>query len=124
MTSCPWQNVVFKPYDSLLESDQQLEHKSYDIPAKRFYMMTPRRHRARPVWQGSEEYIAPIAEVLALIESGDPQNWEQHLGYAYSLYMSNSKSRKASWIKDLDHENSQVQDAYKNWRMLKAMYRR
>lgn len=123
MTSCPWQNAVFKPYDSLLEPDQHLEHKVYDIPAKRFHMMIPRGHE-RPVWQGSEEYIAPIAEVLALIESGNPQDWEQHLWYAYSLYMSNNRSRKASWIRDVDHENVEVYKAYKNWRMLKAMYRR
>jgi hypothetical protein len=123
MTSCPWQNVVFRPYDGLLESDQQLEHKSYDIPARRFYMMTPRGHEG-PVWQGMEDKIAPIAEVLAIFESGSPEDWEHHLSHAYSLYMSNSKSHKASWVRDVDHENVEVYKAYKNWRMLKAMYRR
>lgn len=123
MTSHPWQNVVFKPYDSILESDQQLEHKSYDIPSRRFYIMTPRGHNT-PVWQGMEDKIAPIAEVLAMMESGNPQDWEQHLSYAYSLYMSANKSREASWVRDLDHENVEVYRAYKNWRMLKAMYRK
>tara|TARA_R110000868_G_scaffold9620_6_gene47567 strand:- start:4907 stop:5197 length:291 start_codon:yes stop_codon:yes gene_type:complete len=77
------------------------------------------------IWQGLEEYIGPIAEVLALIDSGDIRDWEQHLPYAYGIYVSHkSKSHNASWIKDLDHENAQVYNAYKNWRMLKAMYRR
>jgi hypothetical protein len=114
---------VFRPYDGLLESDQQLEHKSYDIPARRFYMMTPRGYE-RPVWQGMEDKIAPIAEVLAILESGSPEDWEQHLSHACSLYMSNSKSHKASWVRDVDHENVEVYKAYKNWRMLKAMYQR
>lgn len=116
-------SVVYTLYDSLLESDQQLEHKVYDIPARRFYMMAPRGHNT-PCWQGMEDKIAPIAEVLAMMESGDPQDWEQHLAHAYSLYMSTTKSRNASWVQDLAHENVEVHCAYKNWRMLKAMYRK
>lgn len=80
--------------------------------------------------------LRPIAETLALLDgnaffgstTSDGGCWyEQYLPEAHALFESNGGISGAAggcgWIRDTQHENPAVQEAYEQWRMLKTLSR-
>ena len=77
--------------------------------------------------------LRPIAEVLALLDGnafftmtlGNGMEWyEQYLPEACCIYeQTGGWCDEVSWIKDLQHENDAVREAYESYRMLKALSR-
>jgi len=75
--------------------------------------------------------LRPIAEVLALLdgnaffsmELGNGKQWyEQYLPEANELYTGTGGwADQVSWIRDLEHENDAVREAYESYRILKAL---
>lgn len=80
--------------------------------------------------------LRPIAEVLALLDgnaffgvsvddNGQDTWYEQYLPEAWMIFKTNGGESgwvsQTSWMKDLDHENETVRDAYNNWRLLKIL---
>jgi len=80
--------------------------------------------------------LRPIAEVLAIMDgnaffnmttddNGQDTWYEQYLPEAWLIYSSNGGDKgwisQASWMRELDHENDSVKDAYDNWRLMKIL---
>ena len=83
--------------------------------------------------------LRPIAEVLALLDgnaffnmtvddNGQDTWYEQYLPEAWAVFTATGGERgwisQASWMRDLDHENDSVKDAYDNWRLMKILSKR
>ena len=86
-----------------------------------------------------KKQLRPIAEVLAIIdgnaffgmsvdESGEDNWYEQYLPEAWQIFKTLGKDTgwisQASWMKDLEHENESVRQAYEDWRLLKKLSRK
>lgn len=80
--------------------------------------------------------LKPIAEVLAVLDgnaffgmtvddNGQDTWYEQYLPEAWTVFTANGGDKgwisQASWMRDLDHENDSVKDAYDNWRLMKIL---
>jgi hypothetical protein len=91
-------------------------------------------HYQRHFTDQEKKQLRPIAEILAMLDGnaflsmrlGGGQEWyEQYLGEAYALFISNGGlhgwAGDVSWIKESQHENDSVREAYQNWQMLKAL---
>ena len=80
--------------------------------------------------------LRPIAEVLCLLDgnaffgmsiddNGEDTWYEQYLPEAYSIFKSNGGEKgwatEVSWIKEANHENPSVRDAYQQWQLLKML---
>lgn len=89
-----------------------------DLRINRRFFLPSYRDR-QPTY--SRDYIQPIAEVLAMLEHGSCASWKDYCHLANLLLFSCGQSTP-SWIKDLEHANSQVYQAWANWQMTKAMY--
>lgn len=86
-----------------------------------------------------KNFLRPIAEVLALLDGnaffgisvddyGEDIWYESYLPEAYVIYKSNGGDRgwasEVSWIKEANHENDSVKDAYQNWQLIKMLARK
>lgn len=86
-----------------------------------------------------KKLLRPIAEVLALldgnaffgmsVDDGGEDTWyEQYLPEAWAVYQGNGGGNgwasEVSWIKDSEHENESVRQAYEHWRLLKQLSRK
>ncbi len=91
-------------------------------------------HYQRHFTDQEKKYLRPIAEVLALLDGNafltmrldsNKEWYEQYLSEAHALFIANGGKSgwagEASWIKDTDHENDSVREAYQNWQMLKVL---
>jgi hypothetical protein len=80
--------------------------------------------------------LRPIAETLALLDGnaffgmaiddyGDDVWYEGYLPEAYRVFKSNGGKKgwanEVSWIKEANHENKTVKDAYQHWQLLKIL---
>ena len=83
--------------------------------------------------------LRPIAEVLAILDGnaffymtvddqGQDTWYEQYLPEAWAIFTATGGDKgwisQASWMRDLDHENDSVKDAYDNWRLMKILSKR
>jgi hypothetical protein len=83
-----------------------------------------------------KEKLRPIAETLAMMDGnaffgisidddGDDIWYENYLVEAWRIYRANGGDNGwgsgASWIKEQNHENDSVKDAYQNWQLLKIL---
>ena len=83
--------------------------------------------------------LRPIAEVLAVLDGnaffgistndrGEDDWYEQYLPEAWLIFKSNGKDggwiQETSWMKQLDHENEGVKDAFNQWQLLKQLSRK
>lgn len=79
--------------------------------------------------------LRPMAETLAMLDgnaffgnmgTAGGEWYEQYLPEAWVLFQNNGGLRgwagEASFVKQLDHENADIAEAYESWRMLKRMY--
>ena len=86
-----------------------------------------------------KKLLRPIAEVLALLDgnaffgmsvddNGEDTWYEQYLPEAWAVYQGtgggNGWASEVSWIKDSEHENESVRQAYEHWRLLKQLSRK
>lgn len=76
--------------------------------------------------------LRPIAETICMLDGNaffemNEDIYEGYLPEARALFESNGGllgwAGGASWIKDLDHETPAVEEAYKNYRLLKSLSR-
>jgi len=80
--------------------------------------------------------LRPIAEMLAIKDGNaffglsldnDMEWYEQYLDDAYDFinkYLSGGIEvlyGRVSWLKDLNHENDAVKEAYENWQLIKKL---
>jgi hypothetical protein len=83
--------------------------------------------------------LRPLAEVIAILdgnaffgldvdENGEDRWYEQYLPEAWMVYKANGSGNgwisQTSWMRELDHENDTVRDAYAHWRLLKKLSKR
>ncbi len=80
-------------------------------------------------------WCRPIAETLAMLDgnaffgmnfSDDKEMWENYLPEAWSVFSANGGQHgwplETSWMKNiLPHETHEVEEAYIQWRTLKAL---
>lgn len=86
-----------------------------------------------------KQILKPIAEVLCLLDGnaffgistdewGDDIWYESYLPEAYVIYKANGGNKgwahEVSWIKEANHENDSIKDAYQNWQLLKLLARK
>lgn len=80
--------------------------------------------------------LRPIAETLAMMDGnaffgmscdgdGDDVWYEQYLPDAWRIYKANGGDKgwasSASWIKEQQHENDTVREAWQEWQLLKEL---
>jgi hypothetical protein len=80
--------------------------------------------------------LRPIAETLAMLDGnaffgvsiddeGDDIWYEGYLPDAWTIWKANGGddgwASEVSWIKDANHENEAVKDAYQHWQLLKIL---
>lgn len=77
-----------------------------------------------------KEYLRPIAETLAMLDGNaffevSETFWESYLPEARAVFTSNGGltgwASGASWIKEMKHENPAVEEAYRQYRILKSL---
>jgi hypothetical protein len=75
-----------------------------------------------------KKWLRPICETLAMLEGrGLPvQDWyEQWLPEAACIFYGNGGKTgwlgEVSWMRDMDHETSDIKQAYDSWRTLKTL---
>ena len=83
--------------------------------------------------------LRPIAEVLCLLDGnaffgisvddwGEDIWYESYLPEAYVIYKANGGDKgwasELSWIKEANHENESVKDAYQTWQLMKLLARK
>ena len=83
--------------------------------------------------------LRPLAETIALLdgnaffgldtdENGDDRWYESYLPEAWLVYKANGGNNgwisQTSWMRNLEHENDTVRDAYAQWQLLKRLSRR
>ncbi len=103
-------------------------HKMFKIPKPEQGWPTHIPPELKPV-------LRPIAETLAMLDGnaffgtqlGDGREWyEQYLPEALVLFESNGGltgwASEASFVKECNHENAEVAQAYENWITMKRLY--
>jgi hypothetical protein len=79
--------------------------------------------------------LRPMAETLAMLDGnaffgmvgahGNPW-WQQYVPQAWVVFQGNGGLQgwagEAQFVKDTQHENASVAEAYESWRLLKRMY--
>jgi hypothetical protein len=83
-----------------------------------------------------KQQLRPIAETLAMIdgnaffgvsvdENGEDIWYEGYLSEAYVIFKANGGLKgwasEVSWIKEANHENESVREAYQHWQLLKIL---
>jgi hypothetical protein len=79
--------------------------------------------------------LRPMAETLAMLDgnaffgymAADGSEWyEQYLPEAWAVFQNNGGMEgwagEASFVYELNHENTEIAEAYESWRVLKSMY--
>lgn len=97
------------------------------------------RHRKSKFTKAEKYALRPIAEVLAIMdgncffgistdEAGNDNWYEQYLPEAWAIYKAHDGAKgwiaQSSWMRDLDHENDSVKNAWENWRLIKMLSKR
>lgn len=94
-----------------------------------------KRRRKKKFTDKEKRLLRPIAEVIAILDGNafwgltinqnGQDNWyEQYLLEAWMIYMSNpSVLDGTSWVREQEHENPAVADAYNTWQLLKILSR-
>lgn len=83
-----------------------------------------------------KQLLRPVAETLAMLdgnaffgmsidEDGNDMFYEQYLPEAYLIFKANGGPKgwagEVSWVKQTEHENVGVREAYEIWQMLKKL---
>lgn len=97
----------------------------------------PLRYKKKKFSDKEKIMLRPIAEVFAILdgnafwglsvdEAGNDNWYEQYLTEAWIVYKNNpSVIKGTSWYSHhVEHENTTVKDAYKNWLLLKLISKR
>ena len=86
--------------------------------------------------QNEKNKLRPIAETLAMLDGnaffgisvddeGEDAWYEAYLSDAWRVYKANGGDKgwasEVSWIKDANHENESIRDAYQQWQLLKIL---
>jgi hypothetical protein len=86
-----------------------------------------------------KEMLRPLAETIAILDgnaffgldvddNGEDRWYEQYLPEAWLIYKANAGDRgwitQTSWMRNLEHENDTVRDAYAQWQLLKKLSKR
>ena len=86
-----------------------------------------------------KEMLRPLAETMAILdgnaffgldvdENGEDRWYEQYLPEAWLVYNAHAGDKgwisQTSWMRNLEHENDTVRDAYAQWQLLKRISRR
>lgn len=80
--------------------------------------------------QEEKEYLRPIAETMAMLDGNaffslKSDIWESYLPEARALFNSNGGldgwAGGASWIREQQHETPAVEEAYKQYKLLKEL---
>lgn len=80
--------------------------------------------------EDEKRYLRPVAETIAMLDGNaffemSETFWESYLPEARALFNSNGGidgwAGTASWIKEMQHENSAVEEAYKQYRIIKSL---
>ncbi len=102
---------------------------------KMIYEIVLTKHHKTEFTDEEKTWCRPIAETLAMLDGNaffgmDLNNgiewYEQYLPEAWALFNANGGyagwPSKTSWMKDmLYHETQAVEEAYKQWRVLKSL---
>jgi hypothetical protein len=90
----------------------------------------------RKFTQNQKDKLRPIAETLAMLdgnaffgisinEDGEDSWYEQYLPEAWRIYKANGGDKgwasEVSWIKEANHENDSVKEAWQEWQLLKEL---
>ena len=83
--------------------------------------------------------LRPLAETIAILDgnaffgldvddNGEDRWYEQYLSEAWLVYKANAGDKgwitQTSWMRNLEHENDTVRDAYAQWQLLKRLSKR
>lgn len=117
-----------------------LKKKVEDIVSFREYFISnfpaPRKIKFT---EKEKRLLRPIAEVLCLLDGnaffgistdewGEDIWYESYLPEAYVVYKANGGDKgwasELSWIKEANHENESVKDAYDEWQLIKILARK
>jgi hypothetical protein len=95
--------------------------------------------RKKNFTEQEKNILRPIAEVLCLLDGnaffgisvdewGEDVWYESYLPEAYVIYKANGGDKgwasELSWIKEANHENESVKDAYQEWQLIKMLARK
>lgn len=95
--------------------------------------------RKKKFSEKEKQILKPIAEVLCLLDGnaffgisidewGEDTWYETYLPEAYSIYKANGGGKgwasELSWVKEANHENESVKDAYQTWQLIKMLARK
>ena len=118
--------------DTILEEEWNMTNKG---PFDRTYTFTVDAKWIKKDWSDEEKaLLRPIAETLAMLDGNaffthtlpDGREWyEQYLSEAATIFHENGGlngwASEANWIKEQNHENNAVKEAYINWKTLKTL---
>lgn len=97
------------------------------------------RPRKKKFTHEQKTMLRPLAETIAILdgnaffgldtdEDGEDRWYEQYLPEAWLVYKANGATNgwitQTSWMRNLEHENDTVRDAYAQWQLLKRLSRR
>lgn len=86
-----------------------------------------------------KKLLRPIAETLAMLDGnaffgmsiddeGEDIWYEGYLPEAYRIFKANGGDKgwasELSWVKEANHENESVREAYQHWQLLKILARK
>jgi hypothetical protein len=92
--------------------------------------------KKRKFTQVEKNKLRPIAETLAMLDGnaffgmsvddeGEDAWYEQYLPEAWRIYKANGGDKgwasEVSWIKEANHENESVKEAWQEWQLLKEL---
>jgi hypothetical protein len=101
-------------------------------PVHRWTMSVPNSVAAQVDWAClepdglMEQNLRPLAESLSLLEfasNGRHIDWRDWLSVAWCITLSThtEKWQELSWIRNIVHENTVVEEAYNSWQTLKRI---
>ena len=124
----------------LIISTSGLTHKDMDESSFSHWLQNNfGKTRKKKFTSEQKEMLRPLAETMAILdgnaffgldvdENGEDRWYEQYLPEAWLVYNAHAGDKgwisQTSWMRNLEHENDTVRDAYAQWQLLKRISRR
>ena len=109
------------------------------VPFREYFDSNFTSPRKTKFSEKEKQMLRPIAEVLCLLDGnaffgistdewGEDIWYESYLPEAYVVYKANGGDKgwasELSWVKEANHENESVKDAYQTWQLIKMLARK
>lgn len=126
---CYSEDVFAHPRDNSIETGEGLKSQ-----VVRYENHVPASMLNRSYSDEEKRWLRPICETLAMLQGNaffendplDDRDWyEQWLPEAAAIFYSNGGTSgwagQTSWMKDMKHESTSVENAWKAWKTIKAL---